>query len=104
MDILNLIISLISGIAGGNVAGAAAPDKSLGALGNSLTGLLGGGVGGYLLQALTALGTAAPAAAAAAGGSGLDIASILANIGSSGVGGAVLMLIVGLLKNASNKA
>lgn len=97
MDIVNLIISLISGIVGGNVAGAAAPDKSLGGLGNSVAGLFGGGIGGFILQALGVLGTAAAPAG------GLDIGSIIANIGSSGVGGAILMYVVGLIKNASNK-
>lgn len=98
MDIVNLIISLISGIVGGNIAGAAAPDKSLGGLGNSVAGIFGGGIGGYILQALGVLGHTA-----ASGGAGLDIGSILANVGTSGVGGAVLMLIVSLIKNASQK-
>ncbi|HRD54816.1 MAG TPA: hypothetical protein PLC42_00290 [Parachlamydiaceae bacterium] len=99
MDIVNLLISLLSGAAGGNVAGAAMPDKSLGTLGNTLSGILGGGLGGYLLQALNLFG----AAAQATGGTGLDIGSILANIGSSGVGGAVLMAVIGLIKNAMEK-
>lgn len=44
--------TLISGAVGGNAARAAMPDKSLGTLGNSLAGLLGGGVGGTIVQAL----------------------------------------------------
>ena len=40
----NLLISIISGIVGGNVAGAAVPaDKNLGALGNTISGIFGGG-------------------------------------------------------------
>lgn len=111
MEIINLIISLISGILGGNVAGAALPNKSLGTLGNSLSGLVGGGLGGYLLQALElakhtteAAGGAAGTAANAVTSTGLDIGSILANVGSSGVGGAVLMIIVGLIKSALSKS
>jgi uncharacterized membrane protein YeaQ/YmgE (transglycosylase-associated protein family) len=61
----SLIIQLISGAVGGNVARAAMKEKSLGALGNSIAGLIGGGVGGTILQAV--LGTAA------AGGLGLDL-------------------------------
>jgi uncharacterized membrane protein YeaQ/YmgE (transglycosylase-associated protein family) len=99
MDIINLLISLASGAAGGNVAGAAMPDKSLGTLGNTLSGILGGGIGGYLLQALGFLASSA----AATGGTGLDIGSILANVGSSGVGGAILMAVIGLIKNAAEK-
>jgi uncharacterized membrane protein YeaQ/YmgE (transglycosylase-associated protein family) len=40
MDIVSLIISLVSGAVGGNAAGALMKDKSLGALGNSLAGIL----------------------------------------------------------------
>ena len=37
MDFLNLIISLISGAVGGNIAGAALKDRSLGTVGNSIS-------------------------------------------------------------------
>ena len=52
MNIISLIISLVSGAIGGNVAGAAMKDKSLGVPGNSLSGILGGGIGGVILQLL----------------------------------------------------
>lgn len=100
-SIIPLIISLISGLIGGNIAGTAMPeDKSLGALGNSIAGLLGGGAGSYILSALGAAGTAATSAAASGN---LDISSIIAQIGSGGVGGAILMIIVGLIKGAVKK-
>lgn len=106
--IINLIISLLSGAAGGNAAGAALKDKNLGTLGNTVTGLLGGVGGNYLLQVFEALGktdiAGAVASAPAATGTGFDIASILANIASSGVGGAVLAAVVGFIKSALNKA
>jgi len=35
MDIISLIIEVVSGAVGGNVAGAALKEKSLGAIGNS---------------------------------------------------------------------
>jgi uncharacterized membrane protein YeaQ/YmgE (transglycosylase-associated protein family) len=44
MDVMSLLVSLISGAVGGNVAGAAMKDKSLGTIGNSLAGILGGGL------------------------------------------------------------
>lgn len=102
MDIVSLLISLVSGAISGNVAGAAAPDKSLGTVGNSISGLIGGGLGGYLLQALGILAhaTASPETAA----SNLDISSILANVGSSGVGGALITVIAGLIKNYTQKS
>jgi uncharacterized membrane protein YeaQ/YmgE (transglycosylase-associated protein family) len=46
MDITNLIIEAVSGAVGGNVAGAALKEKSLGLIGNSLAGVVGGGLGG----------------------------------------------------------
>jgi hypothetical protein len=41
MDIVNLLASLISGVTGGNMAGAALKDQGLGT--NSVFGLIGGG-------------------------------------------------------------
>ena len=90
MDVTSLIIDLISGAVGGNAAGAAMPDKSLGTLGNTITGLVGGGLGGQILQALL------PALA----GGGSDLGGILGNIAGSGIGGSLLMIAVSLLKNA----
>jgi hypothetical protein len=92
---LSLIIQLISGIVGGNAAGAALKEKSLGVLGNSLAGLVGGGLGGQIIQALLGIG--------AAGGGGLDIGAIIAQIASGGVGGGVVMIIVGMIKQMMQK-
>lgn len=41
MDVISLLISLVSGAGGGNIAGAAMSDKNLGPLGNSIAGILG---------------------------------------------------------------
>lgn len=70
-------------------------DKSLGTTGNSLAGILGGGIGGAILQAL---------GIAAAPSGNLDLTSILGSIGSGGVGGAVLLLVVALIKRAMGGA
>ena len=94
MDFLNLIISLMSGAIGGNVAGAALKDQSLGTAGNSIAGILGGGVGGMLLQAL----------GASVGGGGLDAGALIGSIASGGVGGSIVMVIVGLIKSATARA
>ena len=94
MDIVSLIISLLSGAVGGNVAGAALKDQSLGTLGNSLAGILGGGAGGVILQAL----------GVATGGGGLDLGAVLSNIASGGVGGGLLMVVIGILKSTLVKA
>ncbi len=94
MDVISLLISLVSGAVGGNIAGAAMSDKNLGPLGNSIAGILGGGIGGALLQAAGAIGQS---------GGGLDLGSIVANVASGGVGGAILLVIVSLLKSAMAK-
>ncbi|WP_047541157.1 hypothetical protein [Methylotenera versatilis] len=92
---LALIIQLVSGAVGGNVAGGLLKDVSLGTLGNSLVGILGGGLGGQLLSMLGVGG-------AEAAGS-VDIASIVSQVAGGGVGGGVLLVIVGLIKNALAK-
>jgi uncharacterized membrane protein YeaQ/YmgE (transglycosylase-associated protein family) len=80
-----IIISLISGLVGGNAAGALMKKLSLGPIGNSIVGLLGGGLGGHLLSLVT--------------GSNADAGSIIGNIASSAVGGSALMAIVGFVKS-----
>ena len=96
MNILNLIISLVSGALGGNAAGAVMKEKSLGTVGNSVAGILGGGLGGAILQAL-GIGNQAAA------GGGTDLGSIVAAIASGGVGGGILMTIVSWAKSLAGK-
>ena len=90
-----LIIQLLSGALGGNAAGAVLKNFNLGTLGNSIAGIVGGGIGGTILSSL--LGTAA------APDAGLDIGSILSNVAGGGVGGAVLLVIVGVIKGMLGK-
>lgn len=91
MDITSLLIQLVSGAVGGNAAGAAMKKFSLGTVGNSIVGILGGGLGGQILGAL----------GMGAGGDGAaDAGSIVSSIASGGVGGAVLLAIVGAIKSA----
>ncbi|MGG8497987.1 hypothetical protein ACQY1Q_16380 [Tenacibaculum sp. TC6] len=58
----------------------------MGTLWNSVVGILGGGLGAQLLGML-----------------GIDIGGILGSIAGGGVGGGVLMVIIGLIKNAMGK-
>lgn len=97
MNIISLIIEAISGAVGGNVAGAAMKENSLGTVGNSIAGILGGGAGGLILQAI--MGGNAPA-----GGGSLDMTTILSNVAGGGVGGAILMAVVGIIKNKMAKS
>ena len=92
---LGLIIQLISGAVGGNVAGSLMKNADLGPVLNSVVGILGGGLGGQLLAMLGVGG------AEAAGT--MDIASIVTQVAGGGIGGGVLLAIVGLIKNAMAK-
>jgi hypothetical protein len=56
--------------------------------GNSLAGILGGGIGGAILQALGLAGA----------DGAIDIEAILQNVASGGVGGGVVMAIIAALK------
>lgn len=94
MDFLPLIIQLLTGAVGGNVVGKLAKKLDLGVLGNSLAGIVGGGLGGQLLGLL--------GLSAAPGGS-TDISALLGSIASGGAGGGVVMAIVGIIKQALAK-
>lgn len=96
MDITALIIQLVGGAIGGNAAGAVLKNLSLGTVGNSIVGILGGGLGGYLLGMLGIGGGEAAAGS-------LDIASIVTNVLGGGVGGGVLLAIVGAIRKATAK-
>ena len=99
MNIAGLIIQLICGALGGNAAGAMLKKMSLGTVGNSIAGIIGGGLGGQLLGLL-----GAGAAGAANPGAGtMDIGSIVSSVLGGGVGGGVLMAIIGAIKNAMAK-
>ena len=92
-NLLPLIVQLISGAVGGNIAGAALKNLSLGTLGNSLVGILGGGLGGQLLGML----------GVSTGGGELDLAGIVGSVAGGGVGGGALLAIVGAVKKAVSK-
>ena len=96
MNIISLIIEAVSGAVGGNVAGAAMKENSLGTVGNSIAGIVGGGLGGTLLQSV--LG------GATAGGGSMDLTTILSNVAGGGVGGAILMAVIGIIKNKMAKS
>jgi len=99
---VGLIISLISGALGGNVAGKLMPNNSMGTLWNSVAGIAGGGIGSQLLGML-GIG-AASAADATAGGGMPDIGTLLGMGGSGLVGGGVVMAILGMIRRAMNKS
>lgn len=93
MDIGSLLVSLVSGAAGGNLGGKLFKDLSLGPVGNSIAGIVGGGLGGWVLGLFGVSGEAAT-----------GVGAIIGNILSSAVGGTILMVVVGWVKKAMGKA
>ena len=81
------LISLLCGAVGGNLGGLILKKFSLGTLGNSIAGILGGAGGMSLMNSL-----------GASTGSGL-----INQVAGGGVGGMVLMVIVGLIKKMMSK-
>jgi hypothetical protein len=95
--LMNLVIQLVAGAVGGNAAGALLRQFNLGPLGNSIAGIIGGGLGGQFLNAAISASGTAPGAVA---GGSLDVGALLTPIVGGGVGGGVLLVIVGLIRQA----
>ena len=90
-NLLPILIQAISGAVGGNAAGALKKEISLGTLGNSIAGIVGGPLGGLILGAL----------GINAGGAGtMDLGNIIGSIAGGGIGGGILMAIIGWVKKA----
>ena len=88
MDLTTLLVQLVAGVIGGNAAGAAsAKTKSLGPMIISILGAVGGLGGGQLLGPTVTdlIGNA-----------------IAGSAGSAGIVGAILPMIVGMLKNKAS--
>ena len=73
-----VIINLVAGALGGNAVGKASPTFDLGTLGNTIAGLVGGGVLGQIVVLLI------PAVTAAAQSGNLSIGGIITQIVSGG--------------------
>jgi len=83
---MEIIISLLTGALGGNLAGALLKKFSMGTLWNSVVGILGGALGSQILGML-----------------GLDLGGIVGSIAGGTAGGGVLMTIIGIIRGAMNK-
>jgi hypothetical protein len=92
MSALGLIVELVTGAVGGHVVAGVAKNFSLGTLGNSLVGAIGGAAGtsflGIVIPAIENAGHA-------------DIATLAGQAVGGGVCGAILTAIVGAIRNAS---
>ncbi len=88
-----LLINLVAGALGGNAVGKASSNFDLGTLGNTIAGLVGGGVLGQIATLLL------PAVMGAMQSGNLSVGGIIAQAISGGAGGAILTAIIGMLKN-----
>jgi hypothetical protein len=88
-----ILINLVAGALGGNAVGKASQNFDLGTLGNTIAGLVGGGVLGQIIT------LAWPAVATSIQSGNFDVGSIIAQIVGGGAGGAILTAIVGAIKN-----
>ncbi|KEJ90843.1 hypothetical protein [Sulfitobacter donghicola] len=87
---MELIIGLLSGAVGGNLAGKAIGGLNQGTLINSISGIVGGGLGGSILGMISGGGD--PTA-------GMDIGSIISQVAGGGIGGGVVLAVVGMIRN-----
>ncbi|HUN12067.1 MAG TPA: hypothetical protein PLE50_07320 [Rhabdaerophilum sp.] len=89
----SLIIQLISGAIGGNVAGKVMPKFDLGTLWNSVAGIVGGGLGAQIIGAIV------PGLLSG----GLNVSGIVSSIAAGGAGGGVLLALVGVVRSMMQK-
>jgi len=89
MDLTSIITQLVGGAIGGLGGGKVIKDSDLGPIVNLIVGAIGGLGGGAL--------TGQVLGAAPAGGA--DIGALVAQLVGGGVGGAILQIVIGLIKN-----
>jgi uncharacterized membrane protein YeaQ/YmgE (transglycosylase-associated protein family) len=95
MDIVGAIVNLVSGGVGGNIAGASWKEMSLGTLGNTIAGAIGGVAGGYILQAVGILNSL--------GLADMSVGSMVTEAGGAAVSGAIITGVIGFIKNKMAK-
>ena len=90
MELISLLLPLLSGAAGGNIVGGVLKTFNLGSGGNSLAGLVGGGLGSLVIGSL--LGASGPAV-----GIDPDGTAVLQQIVGGVAGGGAMTIAVAIL-------
>lgn len=80
---MDLFVQIILGAVGGSIGGLVFRNLSLGTVGNCIAGIVGGCVGGQILQMSASIGS-----------------NVLDDIAGGCLGGIMLLAIVGFIKNA----
>lgn len=93
MDYVTPACQLLGGVFGALLSGALFGRLSLGALGNTIVGCVGGPLGGLILTGYLTL-----APAGLPDGSIAELPAALSQVASGAAGGVVLVFLVGLLK------
>lgn len=85
--VVEIILQLLGGAAGGNVVGSVLKKMSLGPIGNSVVGMLGGFVANWLAAKYlgASLPTSTPAPASVPGGFQDVLSNVLVGLGGGGV-------------------
>jgi hypothetical protein len=97
-QLIPLIVQLIGGAAGGNAAGAGLKNVDLSTMLKTVLGAVGGVGGGQLATWLGILQAVMGDSANTTGG------AIAGNVGASAIGGAILTVVVGLIKQQMSKS
>ena len=86
-------LNLVTGALGGVATGKSSSTFDLGAAGNIISGLVGGGVLGQIAT------LALPSVVAAAQSGNLSVSGVISQVIAGGAGGAILTAIIGAIKN-----
>jgi hypothetical protein len=84
MNLTSLTLQLIAGALAGYAVGTFSKEMNLGTIGNTITGAVGGGVGGQILFGLVGLS---------------DTVQIVSALLTGGVSGGLVTLLIGFLKS-----
>jgi len=99
----NLIISVISGVVGGNAMAAVQKTCNLGLVRNSIAGAIGGAGAGEALSMFMGPGGAAPLAGMANTAGSSALSGLLTAIIAGGVGGGILTGMIAMAKKMRKK-
>jgi hypothetical protein len=96
MDPLLLLVQLVGGGTGASVAASLFKTLNLGTIGNLLAGMIGGFLGGNVVN--SALGISK-----AVGAAGVDPGVLVSQFAGCGVGGGLMMILVGMVRQVFSR-